>query len=118
MFCISLLVRFFFNMSLHLPSARKYHNMLNLFGIEIKIGATLVGSIELVVKEGQQIQRGDEIGFFKFGGSTILVLFPIKSVSFDRDLLRNTHNALETLIKMGDSIGRYDKNPSTSTSSW
>lgn len=34
------------------------------------IGAMMVGSINLVVKKGDQVKRGDEFGYYAFGGST------------------------------------------------
>ncbi|KAJ3323599.1 hypothetical protein HDV06_001623 [Boothiomyces sp. JEL0866] len=71
------------------------------------IGAMLVGSIVLTSSEGQQVQRMDEHGYFKFGGSTILLLFEKGRVEFDSDLLSNSSTSLETLIKMGNSLGRH-----------
>ncbi len=38
------------------------------------IGAMMVGSWEFTVKVGDFVKRGDEFGFFKFGGSTIVCL--------------------------------------------
>ena len=38
------------------------------------IGAMMVGSIVLTVKTGDQVKRGDEFGYFKFGGSTIVIV--------------------------------------------
>jgi len=43
--------------------------------------------------------------YFAFGGSTIVVLFPPGSIDFDRDLLSNSSQHLETLIRAGSSIG-------------
>jgi hypothetical protein len=37
------------------------------------IGATMVGSIGLSVRPGDAIARGDEVGYFAFGGSTCIV---------------------------------------------
>jgi len=44
-----------------------------------------------------------------FGGSTVLLLFPPNSIEFDKDLVVNSANALETLVKVGTSIGRATK---------
>src|SRR5437868_2130984 len=41
----------------------------------IAIGALLVGSIAFVAEQGQQVRRGEDLGFFKYGGSTVIVLF-------------------------------------------
>ena len=43
-----------------------------------------------------------KIGFFAFGGSTILTLFPKGKVVFDADLVENSGQSLETLVQMGD----------------
>ena len=32
------------------------------------IGATVVGSINWTVEAGQEVQKGDELGYFAFGG--------------------------------------------------
>lgn len=69
------------------------------------IGAMMVGSTCLTVKEGDQLKRGDEIGYFKFG-STIAISFPDDTVQFDDDLLSNSGKAIETLVRVGMRIGR------------
>jgi len=72
----------------------------------IAVGATMVGSISYTVFEGQNVKRGDEMGFFAFGGSTILVLFKKGTIQFDQDLLVNSNTPIETLVSMGkDPIG-------------
>ncbi|KAI9094104.1 phosphatidylserine decarboxylase-domain-containing protein [Phlyctochytrium arcticum] len=69
------------------------------------IGAMMVGSIVLTSKEGQEVKRTDEHGYFAFGGSTIILLFERDAIEFDHDLLENSEQNLETLVKMGTSIG-------------
>ncbi|KAJ3054726.1 hypothetical protein HK097_000972 [Rhizophlyctis rosea] len=69
------------------------------------IGAMMVGSTILTSKEGQEVKRMDEHGYFAFGGSTILLIFEKGMVQFDRDILDNTEQCLETLVKMGNSVG-------------
>jgi phosphatidylserine decarboxylase len=39
------------------------------------VGLTEVSSCEATVKEGDPVERGDEIGHFAFGGSTCCILF-------------------------------------------
>ncbi|KAK4698198.1 phosphatidylserine decarboxylase, partial [Phenoliferia sp. Uapishka_3] len=73
--------------------------------MNIWVGAMMVGSICMTVNEGDPIKRGEECGYFAFGGSTIVVLFPPKSVVFDPDLVLNSQNSVETLIRMGSRIG-------------
>ncbi|SCV73406.1 BQ2448_7332 [Microbotryum intermedium] len=72
--------------------------------ITVWIGAMLVGSIAMTAKEGQKVKRGDETGYFAFGGSTIVCLF--NNVQFDEDLVSNSSNSIETLVRMGSRIGK------------
>ncbi|KAL2916626.1 phosphatidylserine decarboxylase [Polyrhizophydium stewartii] len=71
----------------------------------VAIGAMLTGSIVLSTKPGTMVRRMDEHGFFKFGGSTIVVLFEAGVIDFSSDLLENSSQALETLVRVGSAIG-------------
>ncbi|SSD58841.1 uncharacterized protein SCODWIG_00602 [Saccharomycodes ludwigii] len=71
----------------------------------IPVGAMMVGSIKLTCKEGDEIKRGTELGYFKFGGSTVLVVIPKRKVIFDSDLVKNSIDSIETLVKVGMSVG-------------
>ena len=44
----------------------------------VAIGAMLVGSIRWTggKQQGAEIRRGDELGYFAYGGSTVVALFP------------------------------------------
>ncbi|KAI0635493.1 phosphatidylserine decarboxylase-domain-containing protein [Trametes polyzona] len=75
------------------------------------IGAMMVGSIHTTVEEGQQVKRGEEFGYFAFGGSTIVVLFEKGVVEWDEDLLINSRACLETLVRVGMGIGRGKRKP-------
>ena len=70
----------------------------------------MVGSVVLTTRVGDRKLKGDEHGYFAFGGSTVLLLFRQGSVRFDDDLLYNTSKSMETLIRMGESIGRVNAN--------
>lgn len=70
----------------------------------ICIGAMMVGSTVITAKPGP-CKRTDELGYFQFGGSTLVVLFEKDSMVFDDDLIDNSNGALETLIRVGMSIG-------------
>lgn len=69
------------------------------------VGATLVGSIISTYKSKTQLQKGDEMGYFTFGGSTIVVLVDKDKLKIDKDLIDNTKNHIETFVKMGETIG-------------
>ena len=86
---------------------REYTIISNpLFGdvIIAEVGATMVGSIVQTYK-GSSVKKGEEKGYFKFGGSTVVLLFEKNKISIDRDLLINTANGYETAVKMGERIG-------------
>jgi phosphatidylserine decarboxylase len=71
-----------------------------------EVGATMVGSIIHTYTPNSSIQKGDEKGYFAFGGSTIVLLFEKGKITFSEDLVENTQNGLETVIKMGETIGQ------------
>lgn len=65
------------------------------------VGAMMVGSTVITRKAGEKVQRAEELGYFKFGGSTILLLFERGVMEFDDDLIDNSNGALETLVSYG-----------------
>ena len=86
---------------------REYSILSNsLFGdvVIAEVGATMVGSIEQTYK-GSSVNKGEEKGYFKFGGSTVVLLFEKSKIHIDEDLLNNTAKGYETSVKMGERIG-------------
>jgi phosphatidylserine decarboxylase len=81
----------------------------------ICVGATMVGSVVLTSGEDVFVNKGQELGYFQFGGSTLLVLFQRGRIRFDDDLLFNSAKQQETLVKMGTSLGRANRPASTSS---
>ncbi|CAB4255280.1 similar to Saccharomyces cerevisiae YGR170W PSD2 Phosphatidylserine decarboxylase of the Golgi and vacuolar membranes, converts phosphatidylserine to phosphatidylethanolamine [Maudiozyma barnettii] len=71
----------------------------------IPVGAMMVGSIILTCKEGDSVRRGEELGYFKFGGSTIILIVPKGMIQFDSDISKNSREGIETLVKVGMSVG-------------
>jgi len=72
----------------------------------IEVGATMVGSIIQSYKT-DTVHKGMEKGYFKFGGSTIVLVFQKKQIKIDKDLLQNTAKFLETKIKLGEAIAHF-----------
>ena len=72
----------------------------------VEIGATMVGSIRQTYTPGETVAKGDEKGYFAFGGSSVAVLFEKGRIEFDTDLLKNTDNGLETYARVGERMGR------------
>uniref|UniRef100_A0A8H7K7V8 Phosphatidylserine decarboxylase proenzyme 2 n=1 Tax=Bionectria ochroleuca TaxID=29856 RepID=A0A8H7K7V8_BIOOC len=77
----------------------------------ICVGAMMVGSTVITATAGQQVKRTDELGYFKFGGSTILLLFEPGKMLYDDDLVDNSSSALETLVRVGMSVGHSPDEP-------
>ncbi|KAG5647920.1 hypothetical protein DXG03_007844 [Asterophora parasitica] len=75
----------------------------------VAIGALLVGSVCWTggAKKGTKLERGDELGYFAYGGSTVVVLFSKAVVEFDEDLIRNSMKPIETLVKVRNRILRF-----------
>jgi len=86
---------------------REYTIVANpLFGnvVMAEVGATMVGSI-VQTYTGNSVNKGEEKGYFKFGGSTVVLLFEKNKIRIDDDLLINTLKGFETAIKQGEGIG-------------
>ncbi|KAJ7224252.1 phosphatidylserine decarboxylase-domain-containing protein, partial [Mycena pura] len=68
----------------------------------VAIGALLVGSICWTNggEQGKIVKRGDELGYFAYGGSTVVALFPKGVIEFDADLASNSMVPVETLVKV------------------
>jgi len=69
------------------------------------VGASNVGSIVLTATSGA-VERGDELGLFRFGGSSVVMLFDSSRIVFDDDLRAASADGFEMMVRMGDSIGR------------
>ena len=70
----------------------------------MEVGALMVGKISNHKKTGH-VKRGEEKGMFEFGGSTIILLLKENSVSIDEDILANSADGYETIVKLGEKIG-------------
>lgn len=72
----------------------------------IEIGATNVGTICNTFQPGKPYLKGDEKGFFSFGGSAVMVFFPPKKCFFDKDLIHLSQGHTEVYCQMGQSLGK------------
>ncbi|KXS96018.1 hypothetical protein AC578_3902 [Pseudocercospora eumusae] len=74
----------------------------------IAVGAMLVGSIRYNpgIQPGAEVKRGQCLGAFLYGGSTVIVLYPKKEIELDQDLVKNsTESVCETLVRVGERAG-------------
>jgi phosphatidylserine decarboxylase len=67
----------------------------------MEIGATCVGSIHQTFQPGVPVQKGDEKGYFAFGGSSTLLIFEPGTITFAQDLTDSSAKVMELYAKMG-----------------
>ncbi|CAG8598451.1 8151_t:CDS:10 [Ambispora gerdemannii] len=72
----------------------------------VSIGAMMVGSIEFTSTPHSHVKRLEEHGYFAFGGSTVILLFQKGKMEWDQDIVINSQQALETLVRVGMRVGR------------
>lgn len=70
-----------------------------------EIGATMVGTILQTYTPNTFVKKGEEKGYFLFGGSSCILLFEKNKIKIDSDILENSKNGIETKIFMGEKIG-------------
>lgn len=73
--------------------------------IYIEVGATFVGSIIQTYKPNHNIAKGSEKGYFKFGGSTVILLVKEGMINLDEDIKTQSKLGIETQVKLGEKIG-------------
>ena len=71
----------------------------------LEIGATCVGSIIQTYEANTVVNKGEEKGYFAFGGSSTITIFEPGKIRLAPDLLENSSRQIETYAKMGDSMG-------------
>lgn len=60
---------------------------------------------ENLQKAGTEIRKGEEIGLFQFGGSSIIVAFERGRIQFDEDLLSVSRRRIMMDVEVGMSLG-------------
>ncbi len=78
------------------------------FGLVLlmEIGATCVGSIKQTFTPDIAVKKGDEKGYFAFGGSSTLLLFEPGKVKLAEDLLAQSAAQRELYARMGSKLAR------------
>ena len=88
-------------------NTREYTVMnTNNFGkvIQVEVGAMGIGRIVNHHQE-YKFKKGEEKGYFEFGGSTIVLLVKKGMVKVDDDIITNSAEDIETNVKYGEKIG-------------
>lgn len=70
----------------------------------IEVGAFTVASIVQTYLPGL-VTKGQEKGYFQYGGSTLVLLFEPDTIEFDRDLIVDSAEQLEVRVLTGTKIG-------------
>jgi len=71
----------------------------------VAVGATCIGSIVDNFDVGSVWTKGDKIGKFEYGGSTVLVFLQPGSITWDDDIAQYSDLGVETLIHVNTQIG-------------
>jgi phosphatidylserine decarboxylase len=69
-----------------------------------EVGATMVGSIIQTYQDNSQVEKGEEKGYFAFGGSTLVLFFEKGKIKMAADLIENTRKGYETSVFVGENI--------------
>ena len=72
--------------------------------IQVEVGAMGIGKIVNNHQE-YKFKKGEEKGYFEFGGSTIVVLVKKDIITIDEDIYSNSLENIETNVKYGERIG-------------
>lgn len=72
--------------------------------VMMEVGALLVGRI-VNHHQSAKVSRGQEKGYFQFGGSTVVVLLKANVAQIDEDILSNSQDEIETVVRLGEKIG-------------
>jgi phosphatidylserine decarboxylase len=71
--------------------------------VQVEVGAFGVGAIRQT-HVAEEFNALDEKGLFRIGGSTVVLVLPAGVVEADADLLRSSHDGIETRLRVGDGL--------------
>ena len=77
----------------------------NNFGrmIQMEVGAMMVGKI--VNYKHSIATKGEEKGYFEFGGSTVVLILKKDTVKIDDDIINNSSENIKARVLLGQTIG-------------
>ena len=73
--------------------------------VYVEVGAITIGSIVQTYTPGM-VAKGQEKGYFQYGGSTLILLFEPGAIAFDQDLIRDSQQHLEVRVLAGTQVGK------------
>ncbi len=71
----------------------------------LEIGATCVGTIRQTFQPAKRVEKGDEKGYFAFGGSSTITIFEPGAVRLEKDLADCSSKCLELYARVGSRMG-------------
>lgn len=74
----------------------------------VEVGATNVGSIIQTHKDCTPLEKGSEKGYFKFGGSTVILFVEKDRIRISEDILQASNKNMETRVLCGEVIGHKE----------
>lgn len=71
----------------------------------LEVGATCVGTVVHTNRPDTSVYKGDEKGYFRFGGSCVITLLEAGRVKWADDLLQHSARGIEVYARMGERAG-------------
>ncbi|MFI3291033.1 MAG: phosphatidylserine decarboxylase [Opitutales bacterium] len=75
----------------------------------LEVGATNVGSIVNLNEIGEDVKQGDEMGYFKFGGSCIITIYQKDFVDFEQKIIEESSKSIEYYSLANSYCGKLKK---------
>ena len=76
----------------------------------IIVGAYNVGTINNTYSPCASYKKGDQLGYFKFGGSTVVLLFKKGQIVPVENFVKHSLQGFETAVKLGEEVATFTKN--------
>lgn len=73
--------------------------------IMVFVGAMLVGSIIETYWPDALLKKGEELGMFQFGGSSVVMLLKRDAIKLTEKIIQHSLQGYETAVKMGQVVG-------------
>jgi len=90
------------NKRMFVPLKTKFGNV----GLVI-VGAFNVGSINNTYIAGDSCDKAAELGYFAYGGSTLVYLFPKGMISVEKQFIKHSKEGFETAVKFGEQVAIF-----------
>lgn len=74
--------------------------------VQVDVGAMIAGRMVHHQPRGGPCERGQEMGYFQLGGSTIVLLLQAGRAQIDEEIVHHSRRGIESLVRYGAGIGR------------